>query len=111
MVLTFPEECVLSREERGVFLDTAFPSEHPCEGCPRSECEVKLRLDTASVLGGGIESDYHAIKCGRCGAAMVRWRISGRARTWECSAVVPDAYDNEFPCGFTYTTRSVLAEW
>lgn len=106
MSQVFPDGCLLPREERGVFLETRFSGEFPCDGCPRAECEMKGNLATAGVMSPGIEEDFHSITCGRCGARMIAWKISGRSRTWECHG----DWDG-FPCTFTYTLRAVLSEW
>jgi len=106
MSQVFPDECVLSKEDRNVFLDTRFPDEFPCEGCPRLDCEIKTRIHTACVMGKDIEEDFHSITCGRCGGRIYAWKISGKSRTWYCKG------DNDgFPCTYTYTLRAVLSEW
>jgi len=102
----FPEECILSKDHRNVFLDTRFVDEFPCEGCPERGCEIKTRITTACVFGSGIEEDFHSITCGRCGGRIFAWKIEGRARTWFCTG----DWDG-FPCSYTYTLRSVLSEW
>ena len=107
----FPEDCLLSREYKGVFFDTRSPDEFPCEGCPRMDCEVKERITTACILGKDIEEDFHSINCNRCGARMFAWTISGKSRTWICTALVEGEFDSTWKCGWTYTQRVALAEW
>lgn len=114
MSQVFPDECLLSREDRNVFLDTRFPEEYPCEGCPRQDCEIKERIHTVCAMGTNIEEDFHSMKCGRCGSRMFKWKINGRTRTWACDGSIRDYLNGKTRlewCGFTFSTAGNLSSW